>query len=283
MRALLPTFVSLSLLAHAQDREQKQNTSVLSAAKEAALGAELARRVRRESTPLGLIGVEYYVTNVGLRLAAQIPETQEAWKFSVIRDHQTGSTSEPISLPGGWIFIPAELILAAHSEAEFAGMLAHSMAHVAERHGIRRQTTGEVNNLATIPLIFLGATAGRGGGDENGFVPRAYLEIQRQFELDADQVAVKLLNDAGFDATSLRSYIERAQKQQTLSPFSPLPPVSMRLKNLEQAIQDQTANGPYIVSTDLFRSIQAEVRREILNSAVSKEAIAVPSLIHPKP
>jgi predicted Zn-dependent protease len=275
---LIPTLVSLSLLAHAQDREQKQNTHVLSAAKEAALGAQLAGRVRRQSTPLGLIGVENYVANVGLRLAAQIPNAQESWKFSVIRDCKVGSINEPISLPGGWIFVPAELILAAHSEAEFAGMLAHSMAHVAERHGV--QQASEVNNLATIPVIFLVAP---GCGDENGLVPSAYLSTRRQFELDADQVAVKLLNDAGFDAASLRSYIERAHKQQTASPFSPLPPVSIRLNNLEQEIQDQAANGPYIISTDLFQSIQAEVRSEILNSALSKEAIAVPSLIHPKP
>jgi hypothetical protein len=56
-----------------------------------------------------------------------------------------GSTHEPLSVPGGHIFVPATLIPAAGSEAEFAGMLAHAMAHVTERHGIRTSARGQGN------------------------------------------------------------------------------------------------------------------------------------------
>ena len=266
--------LSLALAVHAQDRNVN-----FSHEKEAALGAQLADQIRRKSTPLGLPKVENYVTNVGLRLAAQMPDASENWKFAVIRDRQMGPTHEPMSLPGGWIFIPAQLILAAHGEAEFAGMLAHAMAHVSKRQMIR-QARG-VSSLAAIPLVFFGAPVALGGDDENQWVPAGYVQIQRRFELEADQVAVKAMGAAGFDPDSLLNYVERTQPRFAESDFSQLPPLAIRVSNLRRSIQDSSAAQPAIVSTDLFQSIQDAVRHDLLEITTPKTAHKVPSLLHP--
>ena len=60
---------------------------------------------------------------------------------------------EPISLPGGFIFVPASTILAARNEAEFAGMLAHAMAHIAAHHGTRAASRQRIADRATIRLL----------------------------------------------------------------------------------------------------------------------------------
>ncbi len=267
-------------LCQAQDRQQTQFKR-FSSEKEAVLGAALAAQVRRQTTPLGLISVNSYVDNLGRQLATQLPNTLENWQFSVIRDHETGSTYEPLSLPGGWVFVPAQLILAADGEAEFAGMLAHAMAHVAERQAIH-QTPGDVNYFASIPLVSIGGPAGFGGDIENRLVPVGYLKIQRQYELEADQVAVAAMAAAGFDPNALLNYIARVQPEHSKGSqeLSPLPPLSARISNLEHAIQSSSA--PSSRSPDeSFRAIQDEVRHEQTRTSTPKEVYRVPSLVHP--
>ena len=66
------------------------------------------------------------------------------------------------ALPGGFFFVNSGLILKADTEAELAGVMAHEIAHVAARHGTRQATRGEIAQLATIPLIFMGGWTGYG-------------------------------------------------------------------------------------------------------------------------
>jgi predicted Zn-dependent protease len=249
--------------------------------KETAMGAQLAAEVRRHSTPLGARAVDNYVANLGLRLAAQMTNRPASWTFSVITDQAGGATHEPISLPGGWIFVPAQLILEAHSEAEFAGMLAHAMAHVTLKQMTRR-TANPVADLANIPLVFLGGYAGLGGDDRHQLIPRALVPRQREFELEADAEAVQAMSGAGFDAESLPGYVERTQGRMVENDFSPLPPAAVRVGNLERALEGRVGNGPYVVSTDLFQEVQEAVQREMADVAIAWNTRSVPSLLRPK-
>jgi len=229
----------------------KAQTPFYSTEKEIALGAQLAAQVRQQTTPLNLTAAENYAINLGLRLASQMPNSPIQWHFTLIRNPQGRTTQEPISLPGGWIFIPSQLLLSAHTESEFAAMLAHAMAHVALRQ-MTHQVSGDPSALAAIPLIFMGGPA-IAKDDSNP---------------DADQLAVKALIAAGFDPSSLLSYLERTQ----------FPPLPARITNLKQALQDQPASGPYIVSTDLFQSMQDQVQHEL---STTPNTPKVPSLLHP--
>ncbi len=117
----------MSLCNQALDGQKSGAAGSHSSSRETALGAQLAAQVRHHTTPLGIISVDAFVQNLGLLLAAQMPNAPEDWKFEVTKDRQDSSTFEPLSLPGGWIFVPAQLILAAGSEGELAGMLAHAI------------------------------------------------------------------------------------------------------------------------------------------------------------
>src|SRR4029079_7592907 len=94
---------------------------------------------------------------------------------------------EPTALPGGYVFVPAALLGASESEGEFAGMLAHSMAHVV--------ATGQISGTAaSIPLIFVGGRACSGVVSD---------------EKDAHALAVRAMSDAGFNPRELLRYVER--------------------------------------------------------------------------
>lgn len=251
--------------------------------REAALGAQLAKQVRRETTPLALVEVDRYVDKLGSEIARYLPKNTEDWHFTLIADREEDSTYEPISLPGGWIFIPAQLVLASNNEGEFAGMLAHAMAHVALRQGVHRQTPGELTYLAAIPVVLIGpGTFGRGG--QNSMLPVQYLNIQRKYELQADEAAVKAMTAADFDPTNLLSYVRRMQPAniKLSDGVSPLPSLPVRIANLERAIQNSVTSRARRPA-ESFHVIQDQVRRHETQAITfpPNQVHPIPSLIHP--
>jgi predicted Zn-dependent protease len=222
-----------------------------SSEKEAAIGAALARDVRQSTTAVESPAVLEYVQRIGGLLSAQV-SSSPSYTFSVIADDRGGPTHEPLSLPGGYIFVSSRLILTVRNDAEFAGMLAHAMAHVAERHWSRQATQGQVANNASIPLIFMGGWTGM-GGDES-LVPIAFRSTQRRLEVEADVLAVKVASSAGYDPEAFARYIGRTQ---------PVDSRESRIAGIENAIRDLPAKAYSAGSMDEFARVQDEVRRSI--------------------
>jgi predicted Zn-dependent protease len=172
---------------------------------------------------------------------------------------------EPIAVPGGRIFVPVELILAAKDEAELAGMLAHSMVHISERHYTRQATRTQLADIATIPLVFMGGWGGYGARQASGsLIPVGMLQFQRTLETEADAQAIQIVSAAGFDPAALVRYIVRVQ---TASPgttgavFAVLPPAGQRASLMETAIQALPQRTYPVWDPDALGRIQAEVRR----------------------
>ncbi|MCP5110700.1 MAG: M48 family metalloprotease, partial [bacterium] len=157
VRVFVLLLVGLTL--GAQDRPIGRGVNFYSKEKEAALGARLAAEIREKVTTLENAKVSKYVERLGGQLAGHMPGEGYDYTFTVYSRDALGRrnpTHEPCSVVGGHVLVPASLILAARDEAEFAGMLAHSMAHVAARHGTRTATRAEIVKLAGIPLVFSG-------------------------------------------------------------------------------------------------------------------------------
>src|SRR4051794_1120007 len=139
-----PAVVLLGVcLANSLTAEQTSSTTARD--KAAALGAQLAVRVRAQTTPLRIDSVNEYVAGLGRRLATEIPTAPPQWHFTVVK--QPGNWAhEPLGFPGGHVFVPAALIVSAKNEAEFAAMLARSMIQAASPAFAHW-------NGATIPLL----------------------------------------------------------------------------------------------------------------------------------
>jgi predicted Zn-dependent protease len=239
--------VFASLFASAQERGSGVN--FYSKEKESALGTQLAAQVRRQSSLIESATVSQYLERVGRRLAAMAPDTGITYTFTVIQNNIGGSTHEPLALPGGFIFIPADLLLAARSEAELAGMLAHAIAHVAARHGTRQATRAQITEQTPMPTIFLSSPT---AGDGNLF-PRGLLSLQRIFETEADRLAVAITAKAGYDPEALASYIARLQDDSMGKLSSALPTRDERAAAIRTAIQQLPQND--------FPNIQDELHK----------------------
>jgi beta-barrel assembly-enhancing protease len=249
----------ISLMAQQPVGLPGNRANFYSVEKEAALGRRMASEVWQRTSTIEDPGVQEYVNRLGRRLGVEMPDAKFPFIFSVIADDPCPGTHEPGSLPGGYIFVPAALFIEAHSEAEFAGVLAHSMEHVAERQATRQASLGRIANSGTIPLIFIGGWSG--GCSEGWAIPAGFRTIHRNNELEADSLAVKAMAHAGFDPSALVSYVQRVQAPST-KPLSFQPTRDERVSAMNLIIEQLPASN-YEETRSEFVEIQERIPRSI--------------------
>jgi predicted Zn-dependent protease len=156
-----------------------------------------------------------YVQSLGERLASHASDGGGRFQFFVVKD----PTINAFALPGGFIGVNSGLVLATANESELAGVLAHEIAHVTQRHIARTvQAQGRANIVSTAALlaaILIGATTGAGGDFMQGAIAAATgisaqqkLNFTRSAEYEADRVGITTLADAGFDPNGMPSFFE---------------------------------------------------------------------------
>ena len=74
------------------------------------------------------------------------------------------------SLPGGYLYVNRGLIEAAKSEGQFAGVMAHEMAHVALRHGSSQASKAYLGQAG---LALLGGLVGKDDHSTDRRSPRS--------------------------------------------------------------------------------------------------------------
>ena len=139
------------------DRDVSKGVNFYSIEKEIALGKQVAQEIERQAKMIDDPVIAEYVNRVGQNLVrnsdVKVPVT-----IKVLDAEEVNA----MALPGGFFFVNSGLILKAENESELAGVMAHEIAHIAARHGTRQATRGQVVNLASIPLIFMGGWTGYG-------------------------------------------------------------------------------------------------------------------------
>ncbi|MDQ2949229.1 MAG: hypothetical protein M3Y27_25375 [Acidobacteriota bacterium] len=154
--------------------------------KEAAMGAMLARDFKQEATMLESTAFNKFIERAGLQLFAQLGPNQPKYTFGLIATAGLGRNllHEAVSFPGGYIFIPANLVVAAADEEEFVRIIAHAMAHIA---GQRIQ----IGQLGSVPIIFMGGRFGLGPDDE--MTPIGMRKAMHDREVAADELAAQMV------------------------------------------------------------------------------------------
>ncbi|MGA3237562.1 MAG: M48 family metalloprotease [Bryobacteraceae bacterium] len=266
MRFQLFIPLTLALAVFAQDQPAHTpgaGINFYSLDREIALGADVAEAVRRETKALDSDLARDYVARLGRQLALETPGPKFPYTFTVLANlpasMSDNPTHEPMALPGGPIFIPASLILEAQDTSELAGMLAHAIAHVADRDCTRSKTRADLMQLGAVADVQSpGCWVGQGA------VPLGYLSFQQAFERQADYLAVQIMAKAGYDPLAMAAYIRRAQqapgRQTAISRgFSPWPAAEERIQQIDKEIRKLSPDRRYSVGEDI-QPIQLEVR-----------------------
>jgi predicted Zn-dependent protease len=248
-------------------RDVSKHVNSYSIDKEASLGAQLANDVRKKTTPVESEAAIAYLNRIGPAILQQFGEAKFTLHFDLVRDGAAGAYLEPNALPGGYIFVPAALFTDAKNEAEFVGLLAHSIAHVAARHGTREASRGELAQVNTIPLIFLGGYAGFGSLQAQPvLLPAGYLAFARGYESEADMLGATAMSALGYDPKELAAYIGRTANHPAAKLFSAWPPAADRVAAIER-IAEQFKAPPHLPDSSEFNRVQEEIRQSMAPAA----------------
>jgi predicted Zn-dependent protease len=241
------------------NRDVGKGVNFYSLEKEIALGKQLAQEVERQAKIIDDPIIAEYVNRVGQNLVrnsdAKVPFT-----IKVLDSEEVNA----FALPGGFFFVNSGLMLKAESEAELAGVMAHEIAHVAARHGTKQATKGELINIASIPLIFMGGWTGYAIRQGAGLaIPLGFLKFSQAMESEADYLGLQYLYKSGYDPTAFVDFFEKIQtlekkKPGTLSKvFSSHPPTDNRIKSAQKEIDKILEAKPeYVVNTSEFNDVK---------------------------
>jgi predicted Zn-dependent protease len=230
--------------------------------KEIALGRQLAQEVERSSKLLEDWEVTEYVNRIGQNIVRN-SDAKVPFVIKVIESDEINA----LALPGGFFYVNTGLILAANEEAELAGVMAHEIAHVAARHWAEQYTKGQIFNIASLPLIFVGGPIGFGIRQAASIlIPLQFLRFSRGAEREADFLGLEYLDKTGYDPTAFVSFFEKVQVQEKERPgrlakaFSTHPPTIDRIQRSQEEVQILLPERrEYLVNTSEFDRIKARL------------------------
>lgn len=177
------------------------------------LGERYMLEIRRDPAYIDDPEVAGYIGRLGQRLAANAEGSQHPFEFFVVRDAMLNA----FALPGGFIGVHSGLVMAARSESELAGVLAHEISHVTQSHLARmfgNQGQSQMTALLSLAVAILAARsnpdvavgaamAGQAAGIQQ------QLNYSRDFEREADRIGLDLMDRGGFDPRGMASFFER--------------------------------------------------------------------------
>ena len=176
-----------------------------------------------------------YVNLVGLAVAASDPRPDVHYRFGVLDSDQVNA----MAAPGGYIFVTRGALALMEDEAELAGVLAHEVGHVNERHVVK-----EIQKRSRTAL---GAEVAQEALDADselfdqvvGLATNViFLGLSREDELEADSLGVAYAAAAGYDAAGLARFVRKLEANESKPFLSQLrathPEPEVRLKLLER-------------------------------------------------
>src|SRR5690554_6751443 len=194
------------------------SSSIISPEQEHQLGRAwlsiLRGQVRQLEDPL----LKDYIETSVYRLAESSQLNDRRLEFIVLASPQLNA----FAAPGGIIGVNGGLLLHAQTEAEYASVMAHELAHLSQRHFARGLEAQKCMQVPFMAAMLAGVVAAAAGGGDIGMAAIASTQaaaiqekrrFSRQNEQEADRIGLLNLYKAGFDPNAMPSMFERLMRQ----------------------------------------------------------------------
>ena len=180
------------------------------------------------------------VNEMTRRLTSQIPDNPYTFEVTVVKSDVVNA----FALPGGYIVVFTGLMKKAESGEEVAGVLAHELNHVLQRHGLER-IIKQLGFVAVVSIV-LGNPPGLGGVMKQLGVELMTLKFGRAQETEADLTGLQLLHRAKIDPSGMITFFQRlAEKDEgRVEWLSTHPMSSARADRLKTQLAEMPKQNP---------------------------------------
>jgi predicted Zn-dependent protease len=196
------------------------------------IAATVAGRYKLADDP----ALNQYVSLVGAAVAEQSTRVGEVpFAFGVLDTDDVNA----FAAPGGWIFVTRGALALMQSEAELAGVLAHEIAHVDQKHVLEDIRRSDVMSTATDeaalsgPLLdqisALGATM-------------LFTGLAREDEVEADSIGVVYASGVGYRPDGMLQFLQHLEQSASVQAggvrewVATHPPTAERIEALRRSM-----------------------------------------------
>jgi predicted Zn-dependent protease len=193
--------------------------TLVSVEDEIAIGRQANAQVRKDTPALRDEPTLAYVRGIGQRLARHAQGPRYPYSFSTADYREINA----FALPGGPVWIHRGVLHSATTEAQVAGVLAHEIAHISQRHAADQLTNA---TLANWGLGLLGSVLGNSGGAGTAQIAAGvlangvFLKFSRDDEREADRVGLEIMRRAGWDGRGMVELFEILRRESARDPAS---------------------------------------------------------------
>ncbi|MCQ4241728.1 M48 family metalloprotease [Stutzerimonas stutzeri] len=224
MKLLRPTLLTLAVLigqpAIANDLPSLGDSSsgIVSPEQEYQLGRAWLSLLRGQVPQLSDPLLKDYLERSVYRLAETSQLQDRRLEFVLLRSPQLNA----FAAPGGIIGVNGGLFIHAQTEAEYASVMAHELAHLSQRHFARGLEAQKRMQLPLMAAMLAGVVAAAAGAGDAGIAAivstqAAAIQAQRRFsrqnEQEADRIGIVNLERAGYDPRAMPDMFGRLMRQ----------------------------------------------------------------------
>jgi predicted Zn-dependent protease len=192
-------------------RSVVQATTEIDEKQEVQLGQEWAAVLLGAAPLVADPNLQRYVNTVGRWLASHSERPDLNWQFGVLESDNLNA----FATPGGYVLVTKGLARRMRSEAELAGVLAHEIAHVVQKHHLKAIQKGAWTQVgANVAGEYLNQRArspvGSMAGERllSGMKEIMLRGLDKEDELEADRMGVVIAARAGYDPFGLPTVLQ---------------------------------------------------------------------------
>jgi len=161
--------------------------------------------------------VNDYLNTLGQKLVSQTDHGEQEFKFFILNVPNINAFAGPDAHIG----IHSGLFLAAHNESELAGVVAHEISHVTQRHLARAMTEASISPAAAFAAIIAGIIVGSQSPDAgaaiiyggSAAVMQSQINFTRHNEYEADREAVNVLRKSSINPRGMADFFDTLLSQ----------------------------------------------------------------------
>ena len=180
------------------------------------LGLDIMRRLRNRGAVMEDVQLNEYLNSIGQSIVTYADHNGAPYTFFMVRD----SSINAFAMPHNFIGINAGLLLNTQREDELAGVIAHEIAHVSQRHIARAIGDMKRMSLPLAAAMLAGAALAAASKQAGSAAMVSSLAASAQHQIsftrtneqEADRIGMQLLANAGFDPQGMTDFFSKLER-----------------------------------------------------------------------